>query len=563
MMGIRDEVLLPELERHLRAIANTVRLSGTAGESAAFDHIERELTTFGFATQRYEAECLIGYPQRSTLTVISPKIAELFCNGYALTPATREEGVEGELIHAGSSLATHYDHVDAHGKIVVVDGVAIEDAALAAARAGATGQIFINPDHIHEMCISPVWGTPIPETAHLLPTVPAVGIDRPSGERLKHFMDQGTVRVRLVTRPFRGWRKIPILIADLPGQRGDDFVLFSGHVDSWHHGAMDNGTANATQLEVGRALAARRGQLRRGVRLAFWSGHSHGRYAGSTWYADRQWADLHDHCVCHVNIDSVGAVGATILNRASSMAGTYPFAKQMIGETTGAELEYHRVGRSSDQSFWGHGIPSLFGALSLRPGDGADAGVAEIFGGVSLGWWWHTAEDLIDKIDPEFLLRDARVFAETMWRLCTLERLPFDPALEADEIAATLDRYHEAAAGAIDLASSATRARTVAEAIREVDLSIMSAEDENAFLMGLTRTLIPVNYTEHGPFHHDLAVETAPVAGLRDSRKLASLDSGSDDWHYLLTKLVRERNRVDAALRAAEISARQGEGHSR
>ena len=44
--------------------------------------------------------------------------------------------------------------------------------------------------------------------------------------------------------------------------------------------------------------------------MAFWSGHSHGRYASSAWYADTFWHDLHERCVCHVNIDSVGAKGA-------------------------------------------------------------------------------------------------------------------------------------------------------------------------------------------------------------------------------------------------------------
>jgi hypothetical protein len=550
-MSIAGSVSLSELERHLRAIASTVRLSGTPGEAVAFDYVERELRSFGFDVQRYEAECLIGYPIASTLQLVSPESGEIVCNGYALTPATSEAGVEGELIHVGSSLATSYAGFDARGKIVVVDGVAIEDAALAAAAAGAIGQIFINPEHIHEMCISPVWGTPSPETARFLPSVPAVGIARADGERLKRLMGADPVRVRLSTQPFKAWTKIPTLTADLPGTASDDLVLFSGHIDSWHYGAMDNGTANATQVEVGRLLAERRSELQRGVRLAFWSGHSHGRYAGSTWYADNHWAEIHERCVCHVNVDSVGAKGATILDSSSSMAGTYPFAKHVIKETVGADLKYHRTGRSSDQSFWGHGVPSMFGALSLRPGTGEDEAVSEIFGGVSLGWWWHTREDLIDKIDPEFLKRDAGVYAETLWRLTTLERLPFDPSLEADEIAANLNSYDEQAGDGIDLGATASMARDLAEAIREVDFSIKSAHDENQLIKRLNQTLIPVNYTEHGPFHHDLAVETKPVAGLKDAVKLGSLDPASDDYRYLRAKLIRERNRLEQALRTA------------
>jgi hypothetical protein len=541
-----------ELWRHLEQIASTVRLSGTPGEAAAFDYAERELRGFGYDVRRYEAEALIGYPQRSRLELLSPERDEIACNGYALTLVTVEEGVIGELIHVGSSLSTSYDGYHARGKIVVVDGVAIEDAALAAARAGAIGQIFVNPDHIHEMCISPVWGTPTPETAHLLPSVPAVAVDRRDGERLKMLMAREPVTVRLSTQPYRAWTAIPTLTADLPGQASDEFVLFSGHIDSWHHGAMDNGTANATQLEVGRLLAERRSELKRGVRIAFWSGHSHGRYAGSTWYADHFWQELHERCVCHVNVDSVGARGATILDGTSSMASTYPFAAEVLRRQVGVDLKYHRKGRSSDQSFWGHGVPAMFGALSLRPGAGEDAAVAEIFGGVSLGWWWHTTEDLIDKIDPEFLVRDAAIYAETLSRLCGEERLPFQPAAEAEEIANALHHYHNAAGGALDLARTAEMARDAAGAIRGAALDRRGAVEANGLAMALCRELIPVNYTKHGPFHHDLAVETKPVPGLAPAIQLAALDRNGDDWHFLLAVLVRERNRVEHALLRAQ-----------
>src|SRR4051812_14807893 len=159
-MAVKDAVSVDELWRHLEAIASTVRLSGTPGEAAAFDHAERELAAMGFAVSRYEAEALIGYPISSSLAVISPDQGEIRCNGYALTPATPDVGMTAELIHVGSSLSTSYDGYDARGKIVVADGIAVEDATVAATRAGAVGQIFVNPERIHEMCISPVWGTP-------------------------------------------------------------------------------------------------------------------------------------------------------------------------------------------------------------------------------------------------------------------------------------------------------------------------------------------------------------------------------------------------------------------
>jgi N-acetylated-alpha-linked acidic dipeptidase len=56
---------------------------------------------------------------------------------------------------------------------------------------------------------------------------------------------------------------------------------------------------------------ARRGELRRSVRIAWWPGHSTGRYAGSTWYADAFAIDLDENCVAQIDCDSPGCRWAT------------------------------------------------------------------------------------------------------------------------------------------------------------------------------------------------------------------------------------------------------------
>ena len=555
--AIVDAVSAAELDRHERAISQWVRLSGTADEAKAFDYIESELRAFGYDVNRYASDALIGYPGRASLTVLGAAEVEIPCNGYSLSPLTDDAGLTGELVYVGGGLDADYAGREVRGKVVLSDGLAMPNKAMAAEAAGAIGHIHINDEYIHEMCISPVWGTPIPETAGLLPKVPAVAVRSADGERLKARLAEGPTRVRLMTQPFRAWVKIPTLTGDLPGTAEGSFVLFSGHVDSWHYGAMDNGTANATQLEVARLLAERRGELRRGVRLAFWSGHSHGRYAGSSWYADEFWGDLHQRCVCHVNIDSVGAMGATVLEEAPTMAETYGFARAVLRDVLGIELDYKRMSRSSDQSFWGHGIPSVLASLSEQALDesATAAAMAQLLGsgarGGGLGWWWHTTEDTLDKIDADNFARDARVYAETLWRLCTLERLPFDYAPVADEIAAALSGFQEQARGALDLARVQTLAVELRERLRETDLAGGDVETANALQIELGRLLIPINFTAWGPFEQDLALGTRPLPGLAEATRLGRLDRESDEFRYLRTRLTRERNRVEHALGAA------------
>jgi peptidase M28-like protein/PA domain-containing protein len=554
---IVSDVSKSELKRHLNEIAQYVRLSGTPEEAKAFDHIERELKSWGYDVNRYESDALIGYPGKSSLEITSPDQQSIPCNGYSLSPLTSDEGVSGELVYVGSGKEADYAGLDVRGKIVISDGLAMPDKTLASQNAGAIAQIHINDDYIHEMCISPVWGTPIPETANLLPKLPAVSVTKVDGEKIRAAMADGPVTVRLMTQPYLAWCKIPTLTADLPGKTEDTFVMFSGHVDSWHYGAMDNGTANATQLEVARLIAERKDNLYRGIRMAFWSGHSHGRYASSAWYADTFWHDLHEHCAIHVNIDSVGAKTAVVLSEAPVMAETYAFARDVLKDTVDVDLDYRRMSRSSDQSFWGHGISSVLASLSEQGIEDSEMfkAMASLLGGGAkgggLGWWWHTTEDTLDKIDDDNLVRDAGIYAETLWRLCTVDRMPLDMAALADEIADAIDGYIGAANGTLDLSETKELASNLATRIRSTDLTKASAARSNQLLMDLGRRLVPVNFTANGPFEQDLALGTQPVPGLREVAQLATLDPSSDDFRFLKTKLIRQRNRIEHALRAS------------
>ncbi len=554
---IVSDVSISELKRHLNEIAQYVRLSGTPEEAKAFDHIERELKSWGYDVKRYENDALIGYPGKSSLEITSPDQQTIPCNGYSLSPLTSDEGVSGELVYVGAGKEADYAGLDVRGKIVVSDGLAMPDKTLASQNAGAIAQIHINDDYIHEMCISPVWGTPIPETADLLPKLPAVSVTKVDGEKIRAAMADGTVTVRLMTQPYLAWCKIPTLTADLPGKTEDTFVMFSGHVDSWHYGAMDNGTANATQLEVARLIAERKDNLYRGLRMAFWSGHSHGRYASSAWYADTFWHDLNERCAVHVNIDSVGAKNAVVLSEAPVMPETYAFARDVLKDTVDVDLDYRRMSRSSDQSFWGHGISSVLASLSEQGIEDSEMfkAMASLLGGGAkgggLGWWWHTTEDTLDKIDDDNLVRDAGIYAETLWRLCTVDRMPLDMAALADEIADAIDGYIGVANSALDLSETKELASNLATRIRATDLTKAPAARSNQLLMDLGRNLVPVNFTANGPFEQDLALGTQPVPGLREVAQLATLDPASDEFRFLKTKLIRQRNRIEHALRAS------------
>ena len=571
-----EEVSADRLWSHAETLAQWEKISGTPGERSAVGYLRSQLEEFGLDVEEHEFESLLGWPEEAEVQLRSPEAGRLDAITHSFVPSSPPGGLEAEVVPVGEG---EFASRDVRGRIAIIDGIASPGRVLNAGRAGAAGVIFVNhdQDRIHEMCVSPVWGTPTTETAPLLPKIPVVSMREADGERLKTLAAQGPTTVHLRTKTFWDWRPVPVLTGEIQAPSGSrDFVLFSGHHCSWYVGAMDNGTANATMLEVARILSQHRDRLRRNVRIAFWPGHTQGRYSGSTWYFDTFWEDLHDHCVLHVNADSTGARGAT-LYRALGMPGTREFALAAVRDATGVEAEPERQSRAGDQSFWSCGVPSIFMDLSEVPAElSARTGSSGLFTAAGqpppkqeggLPWWWHTAEDTIDKIDREVLQRDTRVFLLATLRAATspLVRLQFEPS--AREIREAIERYQGAAGDRIDLGPAARRAAGGESAARELDglleevrgrdVEQERAERVNRVLLGVDRPLVMMSFTSAFPFDQDLALPVPPVPLLAPAERLAKLDPSSSETRFLTTELVRRRNKVTYQLRLAGEAAEE------
>jgi hypothetical protein len=316
-------------------------------------------------------------------------------------------------------------------------------------------------------------------------------------------------------------------------------------------------------IEIGRIMAQYRdrghsGGLLRGLRLAFWSGHSHGRYSGSAWYADNHWSELRKHCVAHVNVDSLGGLGATVLSEGVAMASTRALGAEAIRAVTGETFHGSRVGRAGDQSFVGLGVPSLWMSLSEQPparDPTADA-FAQLLGesrSGGLGWWWHTTQDTVDKIDPDLLVRDTKIYATAIWRLLADRLLPLGVAAEARELLELL-RQHKTPT--FDLSPAFRLAETLVRRTEEMEAwrrrSSEGLEEEiaayNRAVVGILREIIPINYTAAGPFGHDPALSLPPLPLLSDLEDLSRLDPHSDEARFLMVELTQARNRIVDAL---------------
>ncbi|MFZ0217822.1 MAG: hypothetical protein WAM30_17975, partial [Candidatus Dormiibacterota bacterium] len=181
-------------------------------------------------------------------------------------------------------------------------------------------------------------------------------------------------------------------------------------------------------------------------------------------------------------------------------------------------------------------------------------------------WWWHTPEDTIDKIDAEVLRRDTRVYALATLRALAAPLLPLQPEAAAREIATTLAAYAEAAGSRFDLEPTRQRAEQLVAAAAALAPRLEALRDQeelaadrlrslNRRLRALDRPLVQLAFTAEPPYEQDLAIPIPPLPLLEPVRRLAGLEPGSDEAHFLETELVRRRNRAGELLRQALSAA--------
>jgi hypothetical protein len=206
-----------------------------------------------------------------------------------------------------------------------------------------------------------------------------------------------------------------------------------------------------------------------------------------------------------------------------------------------AELLAHRVGRNSDQSFLGIGIPTVLGSIS-RQADRA------------LGWWWHTPADTLDKIDPVRLARDTGIVLDVTERFLMDAVLPLDYAASAADVRTNLDSLAGIVGERFDLSPVIREARRLESLCQRLGAAARQPSDAaaiNACLRQLGRLLIPVTYTAAGRHAHDPALDVPFLPKLQGLRRLAALPAGSDGARFLTVDLTRARSELQSALRGA------------
>src|SRR5262249_10571943 len=147
--------------------------------------------------------------------------------------------------------------------------------------------------------------------------------------------------------------------------------------------------------------------------------------------------------------------------------------------------------------------------------------------------------DTLDKMDEQILVRDTRIYLQTVWRLLTDAVLPFDYAEHARCLDDELRSLQEAAGERFDLSPLLARALALRQKAEHLNREIASgldprrAEIANATLTAVARALVPVDYSTGDRFGQDPAIGQQAYPALQPLRGLRAHPPASDQALHL------------------------------
>lgn len=525
----------------LQYIGTLQRYSGSNDGEKTVDFIVERMQSSGVAVERMHYDMYRSLPLTATVELENGAQSKKY-NATPYVYSGKAKSLRSQVVFDESSecrdACIHesdlkYDNFK--GKIILTYNNTFAFAKKAY-KAGAVGILSIwRADIPHHGTLGGVWGTPeIEDIESNYPYIPFVELIKSDGEELKLLLTRGEVYITLDVEMDNSIVESSMPIATIKG-KSDKYVLVSGHYDSWYEGATDNGVANASMIELARVLQEHKSELHRTVVLAWWSGHSDGRYSGSTWYYDQYWKDLFDNCVAHINMDICGCKGSDLVGLNTSMLEGKNFDQKFLSEFNQSEpMEPIPMARFADQTFWGANVPFAIMPKFTRNVDSGEA----IFD------WWHTKQDTLDKVDPDIVLRDIKVISKLAAIFATVNPLPADLSGFVDLMEMRLKTIENALCADFDLSPVYPYLLKIKEVLKVLEEAVKNHNQTDDIIIRVGGELTRLMYTYSSRYHHDHAVEQQLFPKLSIAMGKNAANMKADHYLALKTTFVRQRNRL-------------------
>ncbi|MGN0315798.1 MAG: M28 family peptidase [Fusicatenibacter sp.] len=537
-----------ELFHHLQKLCKGEKLSGSTDAREGVRYLCSFLQQNGIPFETYTFSAYLSNPLESHFLVFDEH-SEKADTKREIKSRPRSfsmncpQMVRGELLFdpfscSSSHLMEEQEFLKSvRGKLILAFGYDEKYAKLLE-QYGAAGWIQIwtsDEDEIHEDTVGTIWGTPDLESVWSTLHLPVAAISGPDGKRLIARLQNGEkLTAGLQVTVDTHVQEVILPVAEIKGT-SDDFVLLSGHYDTWYEGAMDNGSSNSIMLELASEFYRmnRQTPLARSLRIAWWPGHSNGRYMGSTWYADYFHQDLSANCIAHINSDLTGSVTSDILTvRTTGLEGSAFYQELCDRLHVDPPAIFGKIGRGADQSFWGERIPYHIALRRERLPERKESAAPG-----SGDWWWHTRYDTIDKVDPEAMFLEYRYLYGLLRAFLMYPELPADPDFYFDLMDQELSEIEQ---------SGTESTREIRELLAAIHIQMEALLRQNRLkkeILKETAGRIHQLRQSYGAAHaQDLAFSWGTFPLLRAGAQ--KRENCPKDWYlFAETTFIRQKNR--------------------
>ena len=550
-----DQTLLMQT---LKDIADTGERLSNQSEENAFVVIAEAFKNVGAAVEIERVPLFVSTVDSVCLKADGQRIDAL---GNAMTlPLDGDSArqgtvsVEGKLRILTAEEWQNYQKSNAD-EIVLLTGLANLNDLRKAQALGLKGVLFDTGERIHRMIVSDVWGSPTPGCESRYVTMPNACIKHADAAELKNGM---AVSLQLTINS--RWTASPVLMAHVnhDDKHSEAYTaIVTGHIDSWGAGALDNASGIAAMVASAKELLSIKDR-KHDVCYVIWSGHSHGRYAGSTAWHDKHFTWLRDKVFLNLNCDCLGATGSTILGKTPVMACTKALARQSH-EGRDYQEAFTGFNRSCDQSFMSMGIPSVFSNISEVPPSGTVslkvAGLSGVYGP-----YWHSTDDTLQAIDREALTRDAEIFTKGLIQAVAEGPQVLDLMTEWNEFYSNIREKLEviketkSTHPVSDAFKSEPIWQELLEKLAEMDPLIKkrAAMGESQQRLQTVKHVVAMAYSAAAPGLQDPAGQAAESLFNEAFKKWASAKKDSFEYFSAWTAMVRGANHLFARLQKIE-----------
>jgi len=362
-------------------------------EESGFDKVWLEPVTFPiWQRQKETAQVLTPFPQELKITALGYSgstggelIADVieFNNLIELKEANNRD-IEGKIVFINQAMERHKEG-SGYGQTVGIR----RDGPVVAKEKGAAAVLIRSVGSDHNRL--PHTGA----TTRMDDPLPAAALSVPDAEQLARILTRhGQVTLSLdIGTSLRENGQSFNVIGEITGrEKPEEILLMGAHLDSWDlgTGAIDDGAGVAIISAAGQLIAALRSPPKRSIRVVLYANEEQGIWGGNA-YRNAHQSELNQHVLASESDLGAGEVWQFNSNSAELSELVKPVLSSLNIEVTGEATS----GGPDIGPLMKSGVP----VIRLRQ-DGSD-----YFD------YHHTANDTLDKIDPESLKQNVAAWA--------------------------------------------------------------------------------------------------------------------------------------------------------